>query len=241
MKWIALLTPVFLVACTTTPGRIVPYSENGAAALSKDDTACKTRGFDQGSDAYLDCLRKLANSDGYWLLVTRGNLQFVAQPVGYQPPPTLFMKGGHVAADQEPEPAMGSPALDMTGTWNMFQYTQLSPTTCSFQQTGSELTGFCKDTLANEGPIVGSVDGQRVGWRWLHNRSIGGYAFVVELFAATVEANGKIGGGFETYGTADIFHPTFDIRWSVPPNQRFTSRFYAEKLPLTVQADRGGP
>jgi hypothetical protein len=237
MKWFALLAPVFVVACATSPGRLVPYTKQGADALSQDETSCETRGFAKGSDSYLNCLRKLAGNEGYWLLVTRGNLDFVAQPAGYQQPPTLFMKGERLDVDTESKPAMASQTLDMTGTWNMFLLSQITPDSCTFQQTGNELTGFCKDELANEGPIVGSVDGQRVGWRWLHNRSIDGYAFAVELFAGTVNPNGKLEGGFESYATYDVFKPTFDFKYSFPPNQRFTKRFDAEKLPLNVEAD----
>jgi hypothetical protein len=236
MKWFALLAPVFVVACATSPGRLVPYTKQGADALSQNETSCETRGFTKGSDSYLNCLRKLADNEGYWLLVARGNLQFVAQPVGYRQPPTLFEKGGHLDVDEEPKPATALQTLDMTGTWNMFLLSKTSLEACTFQQTGNELTGFCKDVLGNQGPIAGSVDGQRVGWRWLHSRSVDGYNFVVELFAGTVDSNGKLGGGFETYSTFDIFHPTFDIAWSTPPIQRFTNRFDAEKLPI-VEAD----
>jgi hypothetical protein len=240
MKWLALLAPIFVAACANSPGRLVPYSQQGANALSQDETSCEARGFAKGSDGYLNCLRKLADNDGYWLLATRGNLDFVAKPTGYQQPPTLFVRGARLDVDKEPTLATMSQTVDMTGTWNMFLLSQISPDSCTFQQTGNKLTGFCKDELANEGPIVGSVDGQRVGWRWLHNRSVDGYAFVVSLFAGTVNSNGKLEGGFESYATYDVFRPTFDFKYSIPPNQRFYKRFDAEKRPLNVEADIRG-
>jgi len=77
MKWLALLISFFVVACGSPSGRLVPYSEKDLNVLSRDETFCKNRESDQGNDIYLNCLRKLADNEGYWLLVARGNLQFV--------------------------------------------------------------------------------------------------------------------------------------------------------------------
>jgi hypothetical protein len=87
-----------------------------------------------------------------------------------------------------------------------------SPASCTFRQTGSQLSGTCK-TLFGEGPVTGSVDGQKVEWRWLCKRGgvreIGNYDFVVAVFDATLSEDNRLRGGFLTYEAYDRFHPSF--------------------------------
>ncbi len=102
---------------------------------------------------------------------------------------------------------------------------------------GNNLTGYCKNFL-EEGPLVGSIDGDRVGWRWLHT---GGREFRVEIFAGTLKSAGRIEGGFESYGAYNLYTPTFDIKYSTPPDMRSDRTFDAVKQPLTREALLASP
>jgi hypothetical protein len=65
-------------------------------------------------------------------------------------------------------------AADFSGNWQVTGHMaapdgtlfQLSPV-CKFHQDGDDLTGECKGPNA-EGPIKGTIDGNKVVWHWSH-------------------------------------------------------------------------
>ena len=124
------------------------------------------------------------------------------------------------------KPATHSQPVNVAGTWSIIPVANggwatgvdsrgQSPESCTFMQTGDQLSGTCR-TVFGEGPVVGSVKGQDVDWRWLYKRGgvrqEGNFDFLVAVFHATLLQDNRLGGGFLTHETYDKFRPSFEYK-----------------------------
>ena len=129
---------------------------------------------------------------------------------------------------EDSKPATESQPVDLTGTWaitttpiggwatGVDSHGQ-SPTSCTFKQTGNQLSGTC-GTVFGEGLAAGSVNGREVEWRWLYKRGgvreEGNFDFLVAVFHANLQQDNRLRGGFLTHETYDRFHPSFEYKTS---------------------------
>ncbi len=136
--------------------------------------------------------------------------------------------GATASKAEDAKSAIGPQAVNITGTWAIIAMTNggwatgvdshgQSPKSCTFQQTGDQLSGTCK-TVFGQGPLTGSVKGRKIEWRWLYKaggvRDEGNYDFKVAVFDATLLSDNRLEGGFLTHGTYDRFHPSFEYKTS---------------------------
>jgi len=90
--------------------------------------------------------------------------------------------------------AAESPTL--TGNWNI--HTSIagneSDQPCKFVFANNKLTGSCKGQDANDVPIAGSVDGNKLTWKY---ESQYNGAPLTMTYTATLDGSGKISGTVE--------------------------------------------
>ena len=90
-------------------------------------------------------------------------------------------------------------AADFSGTWSASavfeQNGQIAYTTtpvCTFQQSGSRISGTCKGPNAL-GPAVGTADGATISWQWTATANATGRTGV-STWKGTLDSDGVIRG-----------------------------------------------
>ena len=103
-------------------------------------------------------------------------------------------------------------AADFSGTWSASavfeQNGQIAYTTtpvCTFQQSGSRISGTCKGPNAL-GPAVGTADGATISWQWTATANATGRTGV-STWKGTLDTDGVIRGHMSGAAMAGVTAP----------------------------------
>lgn len=85
---------------------------------------------------------------------------------------------------------------DLTGQWNVHNSVagNESDQQCQFVQKDNAITGTCKSSEGKDLPVTGSVDGNKVTWKY--DSEYNGSPLTL-IYTATVAESGKVAGSVE--------------------------------------------
>ncbi|HEX3893120.1 MAG TPA: hypothetical protein VHW46_11165 [Terracidiphilus sp.] len=105
--------------------------------------------------------------------------------------------------------ALAATAPNLTGQWSLHQSiaNNESDQQCTFLQTDAKLAGTCKTAEGKDVQVTGSVDGNKVTWKY--DTDYNGSPLTLS-YTATLDDSGKIAGSVEVqpYGVTGDFTAT---------------------------------